>query len=101
MIIREMDQDECLRVLAETRLARLACAFNNRPYIVPVYLAYYERSAGEPCLYGYTTLGHKVEWLRANPHVCVEVDEVTSCTRWKSVVAFGQYDELPELPEQN
>jgi hypothetical protein len=98
MVIRELSKEECLRVLAESRLAHLACAFNNQPYVVPVYFAYYEPSIGEPCLYGYTTVGHKVEWLRANPQVCVEVDKVTSCTQWTSVVAFGRYEELPDLP---
>jgi len=39
MVIREMSREECLRVLAGARLARLACAHENQPYVVPVYLA--------------------------------------------------------------
>jgi nitroimidazol reductase NimA-like FMN-containing flavoprotein (pyridoxamine 5'-phosphate oxidase superfamily) len=101
MVIREMSEEECLHVLAKARLGRLACASNNQPYIVPVYLAYHESPVGEPCLYGYTTVGQKVESMRANPQVCVEVDEVTSCTRWTSVIVFGRYEELPDLPELN
>ena len=101
MIIREMSKDECLRLITRVRLARLACAFNDQPYVVPVFLAYHEPSAGESCFYGFTTLGQKVEWMRANPQVCVEVDEVTSCTRWLSVVAFGRFEELPDVPERN
>jgi nitroimidazol reductase NimA-like FMN-containing flavoprotein (pyridoxamine 5'-phosphate oxidase superfamily) len=77
----------------------LACALNNQPYIVPVYLAYHESPIGEPCLYGYTTVGQKIEWMRANPQVCVEVDEVKSCVHWKSVIAVGRYEELPVMPE--
>ena len=76
MVIREMSREECLQVLADARLARLACAFENQPYVVPVYLAYHQPARGEPCLYGFTTQGQKVEWMRANPLVCVEVDEV-------------------------
>lgn len=101
MVIREMSKEECLHVLANARLARLACVSNNQPYVVPVYLAYHEPSVGEPCLYGYTTVGQKVEWMRANPQVCVEVDQVTSCTRWTSVIVFGRYEELPDVPELN
>jgi hypothetical protein len=101
MVIREMSTEECVRVLAGARLARLACAFHNQPYVVPVYLAYHEPSAGDACFYGYTTLGQKVEWMRANPLVCVEVDEVASCDRWMSVIAFGRYEELPVVPERN
>jgi uncharacterized protein len=101
MIIREMSKDECLHLITRVRLARLACALNDQPYVVPVFLAYHEPSAGESCFYGFTTLGQKVEWMRANPQVCVEVDEVTSCTRWLSVVAFGHYEELPDERECN
>jgi nitroimidazol reductase NimA-like FMN-containing flavoprotein (pyridoxamine 5'-phosphate oxidase superfamily) len=99
MIIREMSNEECLRVLANVRLAHLACALNNQPYVVPVYLAYHESPAGEPCFYGYTTVGQKVEWMRANPQVCVEVDDVKNCISWRSVIAFGRYEELPAVAE--
>jgi len=91
-----MTREECLQVLAATRLARLACAFENQPYVVPVYLAYHAPPGGKACLYGYTTPGQKVEWMRANPLVCVEVDEVDSYDQWMSVVVLGRYEELPE-----
>jgi len=97
-MIREMSPKECLRVLAEARLARLACAHENQPYVVPVYLAYREPSSGEACLYGFTTLGQKVVWMRANPLVCVEVDEVATYDQWISVIAIGRYEELPATP---
>jgi nitroimidazol reductase NimA-like FMN-containing flavoprotein (pyridoxamine 5'-phosphate oxidase superfamily) len=95
MVIREMSRKECLRVLFGARLARLGCARKNQPYVVPVYLAYDEASG---CLYGFTTPGEKIEWMRANPLVCVEVDEVTADDRWVSVIAFGRYEELPKPP---
>ena len=93
MVIREMSRKDCLRVLAGAKLARLACAHENQPYVVPVYLAYDDASG---CLYGFTTPGQKVEWMRANPLVCVEVDEIAAHDRWVSVIAFGRYEELPE-----
>ena len=64
------------------------------PYIVPIYFAY------EPDhIYGFTTLGQKVESMRSNPLVCVEVDEVLSHFRWSSVVVVGRYEELPDTPQ--
>jgi uncharacterized protein len=95
MAIREMSREECHQVLARGRLARLACAHENQPYVVPVYLAYDEASG---CLYGFTTPGQKVEWMRANPLVCVELDEVAAYDQWVSVIAIGRYEELPEIP---
>ena len=95
MVIRELSRKECLGVLARARLARLACAHENQPYVVPLYLAYDDASG---FLYGFTTPGQKVEWMRANPLVCVEVDEVTAYDQWMSVIALGHYEELPDAP---
>lgn len=95
MVIREMSRGECLRILAGVKLARLACAHENQPYVVPVYLAFDEVSG---CLYGFTTPGLKVEWMRANPLVCVEVDEIVDSDQWVSIIANGRYEELPEIP---
>ena len=72
-MIREMSREECLGVLARATLVRLACAHENQPYVVPVYLVFHA-SSGEECFYGFTTPGQKVEWMRSNPLVCVEMD---------------------------
>ncbi len=96
MEIHEMTREECLPVLAATRLARLACAFENQPYVVPVYVAYYAPPGEEACLYGFTTPGQKVKWMRANPLVCVEVDAVERYDQWVTVIVLGRYEELPE-----
>ena len=85
-------------MLATAKLVRLACARDDQPYVVPVYVAYQESAEVEPCLYGFTTVGQKVEWMRTNPRVCVEVDEVEAGDRWRSVILTGRYEELPEIP---
>jgi len=93
--IREMGREECLRVLASATRARLACSHEGQPYVVPVTL-HCDAASGH--LYGFTTPGQKVEWMRSNPRVCVEVDEFAAFDQWVSVVAFGRYEELTELP---
>src|SRR6516162_9638365 len=94
MLIREMHAQECCDLLARLGTGRLGCARNNQPYIVPVYFAY------EPDhLYGFATFGQKIEYMRANPHVCVEADEVLGQDNWVSVVVLGRYEELPDTPE--
>lgn len=98
MVIREMSREECLRVLAGERLARLACSHENQPYVVPVYLAYHQPPGGDAYLYGFTTPGQKIAWMRTNPLVCVEVDQVAAYNQWLSVIVFGRYEELPETP---
>lgn len=94
MFIHEMSVDECYSVLQRAKVARLACEHDGQPYTVPINFAF----DGE-YIYGFTTLGQKVEWMRANPLVCVEVDDIISDNRWLSIVVYGEYEELPDQPE--
>ena len=93
MVIQEIPEPECRAVLAGTNVARLACARNNQPYIVPIHV-----DLDGDFLYSYATLGQKIEWMRQNPLVCLEIDDVKSHGQWSSVVVFGSYEELPDLP---
>jgi nitroimidazol reductase NimA-like FMN-containing flavoprotein (pyridoxamine 5'-phosphate oxidase superfamily) len=94
VLIQELTRQASLDLLARTHLGRLACTQGARPYVVPVYFAY-----DHDYLYGFSTVGQKIEWMRANPLVCVEVDEVVSPEQWVSVVVFGRYEELVDTPE--
>ena len=94
MVIQEMSEQECRAMLGATNVARLACARNNQPYIVPIHV-----DLDGEFLYGYATLGQKIEWMRQNPLVCLEFDELTTHGQWASVVVFGHYEELPPTPE--
>jgi nitroimidazol reductase NimA-like FMN-containing flavoprotein (pyridoxamine 5'-phosphate oxidase superfamily) len=94
MMIQELTREASLDLLARTRLGRLACAHGAQPYVVPIYFAYHNE-----CLYGFSTVGQKIEWMRANPLVCVEADEVVGPEHWVTVLVFGRYEELPDTPE--
>lgn len=94
MLIHLMTTEECAAALASSDFGRLACARHDQPYVVPIHFAY----DGEH-LYGVTTAGQKIHWMRSNPRVCIEVDERTSHHRWMSVVVLGRYEELRETPD--
>jgi len=93
MQIRALSSLECSKVLAESRLARLACVKDERPYIVPIYFAYANNH-----LYSFSMPGQKIVWMRSNPHVCVQVSERGTGPRWKSVIVHGHYEELDDSP---
>ncbi len=91
MQIDEIQESECREILSRSSAGRLGCSLNDQPYVVPVGIAY------EPdYIYVFSTLGQKIEWMRANPKVCVQVDEIASQSDWVSVIANGTYQELPE-----
>ena len=91
MVIAEMTEKECRDLLARNSIGRLGCAQDNQPYVVPIYLAY-----DIDYFYVLSTLGQKIEWMRANPKVCVEIDEIASESMWASVIVNGHFQELIE-----
>ncbi|HYK80843.1 MAG TPA: pyridoxamine 5'-phosphate oxidase family protein [Micropepsaceae bacterium] len=94
MLIQEMTRQACLDFLARHKLGRLACSREGQPYITPLYFAHQDAH-----LYSFSTIGQKIEWMRGNPLVCVEADEVESPQKWSTVIVFGRYEELPKTPE--
>jgi|ERR1022692_749305 nitroimidazol reductase NimA-like FMN-containing flavoprotein (pyridoxamine 5'-phosphate oxidase superfamily) len=93
MLIYEMTRQASIDLLARSILARLAYVHNGQPYISPINCTY-----DDNCLYGFSTLGQKIMWMRANPPVCVEAEEVVSPQDWATVIVLGRYEELPDTP---
>ncbi len=91
MIIAELDRSQCKALLSSARLGRLACCKEGRPYVVPIHFV-----AEGGYLYSFSLLGKKIEWMRTNPLVCVQVDEFGRDREWRSVVVDGRYEELPD-----
>jgi nitroimidazol reductase NimA-like FMN-containing flavoprotein (pyridoxamine 5'-phosphate oxidase superfamily) len=93
VLIHEVSQEECRVVLQRSRFARLACARRDQPYVVPISV-YVD---GE-YLYSFSTVGQKIDWMRANPKVCVELDDIEDESHWTTVLVFGRYEELTDAP---
>ena len=91
MRIHELTSDECHELLSRSTMGRLACARNNQPYIVPIQFSY---DSERRCLYAFSTIGQKIAWMRENPKVCVEVDDITNKNVWTTVLVFGWYEEI-------
>jgi uncharacterized protein len=94
MTINEITDKDCRVILARGSIGRLGCSLNDQPYVVPIYFAY------EPdYIYALSTVGQKIDWMRKNPKVCIEVDELAHQDEWVSVIANGTYEELAGPPD--
>ena len=91
MIIKELTEQECATVLLASNLGHLACAKDNLPYVVPITFAFADNN-----IYSFSLTGQKIEWMRENPHVCIQVDGFQKGREWKSIVAYGAFEELPD-----
>ena len=99
MLIRDLTSMECRHVLASTNFGRLGCAKDGQPYVVPIYFAFDGAHLYGSSMFCFSQIGQKIEWMRSNPLVCLEVDDVKSASDWTSVVVFGHYQELPDTSE--
>jgi len=90
-IPRDLSRAEIDEFLRGQRIARLGCHSEGVTYVVPLIYAY-----GDDAVVAVTTEGRKTAMLRENPRVCVEVDEYDTDGRgsWRSVIAYGMYEEL-------
>jgi hypothetical protein len=96
MLMRELTTSACHGMLKRASIGRLGCARDNQPYVVPIHV-YFDGSF----LYSFATLGQKIAWMRENPRVCVQVDEIVDRTQGATVLAFGRYEELVHMPSQD
>lgn len=91
VLVREMTHNECIATIADQRLARLACAKDNIPYVIPIYYAY----SGNR-IYVFAMPGKKLDYLRSNPHVCLQIDKYRDKHNWVSIVVDAAFQELPD-----
>jgi len=96
MQIRELSAEQCLELLKRSTLGHLGCVLDRQPYVVPIH---FSLDAERNCLYGFSSVGQKIAWMRENPHVCVEVPEITDRNHWTTVLIFGRYEEIDDTPE--
>jgi nitroimidazol reductase NimA-like FMN-containing flavoprotein (pyridoxamine 5'-phosphate oxidase superfamily) len=89
MNVQMMSYDECTALIKKRWLARLGCADRNVPYVIPVQYC----CSGDR-LYVFTLPGKKLDIMRRNPHVCVQIDQLKSRHSWKSVVADTRFIDL-------
>ena len=91
-MISTLSPEESYTLLRGSRIARLGCLDGAGPYVVPVNYVFDGES-----LYVHSLPGRKIAAMRENPRVCIQVDEIRGDFDWRSVIAFGVYEELNDL----
>lgn len=92
----KLSEIESLMLLGKTRVARLGCIVDGGPYVVPINCYYDEGS-----VYSHSLPGKKISALREKPKACLQFDEIESDLEWRSVLAFGNYEEISNTVERS
>ncbi|MFI5386273.1 MAG: pyridoxamine 5'-phosphate oxidase family protein [Fimbriimonadales bacterium] len=88
-MLGELNPAEVEQVLHAEALGRIGCHSEGKTYVVPVTYVYDGKR-----VICHSANGRKVRMMRQNPEVCFEVEQVDDLTNWRSVIAFGRYEEL-------
>lgn len=88
-MIGSLSPDEVEEMLRRQLIGRIGCHAHGITYIVPVSYAY-----DGQYLYVRTHEGMKVSIMRKNPRICFETDSIDNMANWKSVIAWGIFEEL-------
>ena len=89
-MIKNLDEKSARKLLKEQRIGHLGCVLENgEPYVVPVNYLFKEDEIYIHCL-----PGQKLDALRANGKVCLQVEKIGKSCRWKSAIAFGEFQEV-------
>lgn len=87
--VEDMSPAEMHALLQRESFGHLGCARDSRPYVVPMNYGYDGKD-----LYFFTTEGMKTRFIQANAQVCLQVEEITDSTHWKSVMVSGIANEI-------
>ena len=94
-MITRLSRDESLALLRGARMGRLGCVAEGYPYVVPVNFVFDGESA-----VSHSLPGRKIEAMRENPRVCLQVDDIEDQLNWRSVIAYGTYEEITNNSER-
>lgn len=79
------------RVLRNNYLGHLAYLWQGNPYVIPIT---YYFDPTDNTIISYTSEGHKIDAMRKNNSVTVQVEEIQSMFNWESVMVHGTFEEL-------
>ena len=93
--MKELDEAEVTKLLAEGTVGRLGCVDQGEPYVVPINYFFEDGK-----IYSHSLPGHKIDLLRAHPRACLQVDKIENGFEWRSALAFGNYQEIRSPDER-
>ncbi|MFS2185333.1 pyridoxamine 5'-phosphate oxidase family protein [Mucilaginibacter sp. Mucisp84] len=94
-MLGKLEQPEIEALLSRQVTGRLGCYAQGTTYIVPINYVY-----KNGVIYAHSGPGKKIEMMRKNPKVCFEVDDIKNIFSWKSVIAWGTFEEITDIAEQ-
>ena len=92
-MIKNLNENEARELLHDQKFGHLGCVLENgEPYVVPVNYLFKDDG-----IYVHVLPGRKLDAMRANGKICLQVDKIEDSCRWQSVIAFGEFQEIKKI----
>lgn len=88
-MLGELTQDQIDRLLKSQTFGRIGVSSQDRTYIIPINYIFDGAD-----VYAHSLPGTKLQLMRSNPEVCLQVDKIKDGSTWQSVLAWGIFQEL-------
>jgi nitroimidazol reductase NimA-like FMN-containing flavoprotein (pyridoxamine 5'-phosphate oxidase superfamily) len=69
---------------------------HGEPYVVPINYVWDDGS-----IYSHSLPGNKIDAMRSNRRVCLQVDQIDDDFQWQSAIAFGNFEEISSPKERH
>ena len=87
----ELNEMQIEHLLLSQSIGHLGCTDGKKPYVLPITYLY-----DTGYIYSQTWAGKKLDIMRINPLVCLEVYRHTDMFNYESAIVWGQFEELSD-----
>ena len=95
-MIKNLNENEARELLRDKEFGRLACVLESgEPYVVPVNYLFKDDG-----IYIHALPEQKLDAMRINRKICLQVDKIENSSRWQSAIAFGEFQEIKKTNEK-
>ncbi len=89
-MFKNLNEKEIEFILENNYIGQLGYIYNNKPYVVPITY-YYDKSIN--AIICYSGDGHKMNAMRKNNAVSLQVGEIKAVNHWKSILVHGTFEQ--------
>ena len=95
-MIKILSENEARELLHNQKFGRLGCVLESgEPYVVPVNYLFKDDG-----IYVHVLPGQKLDAMRVNGKICLQVDKIEDSCRWQSAIAFGEFQEIKRMNQK-
>ena len=95
-MIKNLDEQAARKLLKDRRFGHLGIMLEGgEPYVVPVNYLYMDEA-----IFIHSLPGKKLDALREDGKVCLQVEKIETECRWQSAIVFGEFQEIKKTNEK-